>query len=115
MTNPASPATNYDEESWKSAVLVTPRHGVRRPWNTAAAKKVCTASGRPLLISPAKDTINNQLLSIAERFAVLKKAGQKKDGGEKRAGLAKTLELAIGMPVMVTWNVHMELDIANGS
>ena len=115
MTNLASPATNYDEEPWKSAVLVTPHHGERRSWNMAAAKKVCIASGRPLLISPAKDTINDQSLSIAERFAVLTKAGQKKDGGEERAGLAKTLELAIGMPVIVTWKVHMELDIANSS
>ena len=115
ITNPDSPMVNYDEEPWKSAVLVTPRHGVRKLWNTAAAKKACVHDQKPLLISTANDVINGQSLSLAERFAVLTKAGRKRDGGEDRAGLTKTVELAIGMPVMVTWNVHTELDVANGS
>jgi ATP-dependent exoDNAse (exonuclease V) alpha subunit len=61
------------------------------------------------------DEINGRPLSLAERYAVLTTGKQKKDGGEERAGLSKTVELAVGMPVMVTWNVHTKLDIANGS
>lgn len=59
--------------------------------------------------------IDGQPLTPAERYAVITKEGQKKDGGEERAGLSKTVELTVGMPVMVTWNVHTELDVANGS
>jgi hypothetical protein len=115
ISNPNSPETNFDEEPWKSVVLVTPRHGVRRLWNLAAAKKACELDKKQLLISTAIDVIDGRPLSIAQRYAVLTKGGQKKDGGEERAGLSKEVELAIGMPVMVTWNVHTELDIANGS
>jgi hypothetical protein len=115
ITNPNSPQTNYNEEPWKSAVLITPRHAVRRLWNTAAAKKTCVNNGKPLLLSTAIDLVDGKPLSLAERFGVLTKAGEKKDGGEERAGLMKTVELTIGMPVMVTLNVHTELDIANGS
>ena len=98
-----------------SITMRNPRHGVRKLWNTAAAKKACVHDQKPLLISTANDVINGQPLYLAEIFAVLTKAGQKKDGGEDRAGLMKMVELAISMPVMVTWNVHTELDVANGS
>ena len=96
-------------------VLITPRHAVRRLWNSAAAKKACFSNKKRLLMSPAVDLIEGRPLSLAQRFAVLTKTGEKKDGGEERAGLMKTVELSIGMPVMVTANVHTELDIANGS
>jgi hypothetical protein len=115
ITNPSTAKLNYDEEPWKSAVVVTPRHGVRKLWNTAAITKDCMSNKKSLLISSAIDTIEGQPLTLAERFAVLTKSGQKKDGGEERAGLTKNIELMIGMPVMVTWNVHTELDVANGS
>jgi hypothetical protein len=115
ITNPDTTNPNYDEDPWKSATLVTPRHGVRRMWNTAAAKKACTSNKKNLLISLAIDTVDGKPLTTAERYAVLTKVGQKKDGGEERAGLSKTVELMIGMPIMVTWNVHTELDVANGS
>lgn len=32
ITNPDCPQTNYDEDPWKTAVLITPRHAVRRLW-----------------------------------------------------------------------------------
>jgi ATP-dependent exoDNAse (exonuclease V) alpha subunit len=81
----------------------------------AAARKACVTNGKPLLITTAMDLIEGRKLSLAERLAVLTKSGEKKDGGEERAGLMKTVELSIGMPVMVTSNVRTELDIANGS
>jgi hypothetical protein len=88
---------------------------VRKQWNTAASKKACAINGTLLIHSPAIDIVDGQIPSFADRFAILTKAGQKKDGSEERAGLMKIVELAIGMPVMVTLNVHTELDIANGS
>jgi ATP-dependent exoDNAse (exonuclease V) alpha subunit len=81
----------------------------------AAARKACVSNGRPPLIAPAIDLIEGRSLSLAERFAVVTKSGEKKDGGEERAGLTKGVELMIGMPVMVTTNIQTELDIANGS
>jgi hypothetical protein len=110
VTNPESPKTDYDSDPWKLAILVTPRHGVRTQWNTAVSKKACAADGTSLLLSPAIDNIEGRSPSLVDRFAILRKAGN-----EERAGLMKMVELAIGMPVMVTMNVHTELDIANGS
>lgn len=115
VTIPTLPNTNYENDPWKSAVLVMPHHSVRKQWNTAAAKKMCVLAGEPLLVSMAIDTIEGVPLTVAERFAVMTKKRSKKDGGEERAGLMKSVEMAIGMLVMVTWNVHTELDVANGS
>jgi hypothetical protein len=109
------PPHTYDTPPWDSAVLVTPRHSVRHAWNSAMAKKHCVLNRRQLFISHAHDTIHGQSLSLAERFATLTKTRGKKDSGQERGGLAENVELAIGMPVMVTWNVHTELDIANGA
>jgi hypothetical protein len=81
----------------------------------AAARKACVSNGRPPLIAPAIDLIEGRSLSLAEGFAVVTKSGEKKDGGEERAGLTKSVELMIGMPVMVTTNIQTELDVANGS
>ena len=115
ITNDDCPKTDYNCDPWKTAVLITPRHAVRRLWNAAAARKACSEEGRPLLVSTAVDLIEGKPLSLAERYGVLMKSGEKKDGGEERAGLTKTVELSVGMPVMVTTNVHTELDVANGS
>lgn len=114
-THSKYPQIDYDKSPWNSAALVTPRHSVRHAWNTAMAKKKCLSGKRKLFISHALDTIHGQTLSIAERYAVLTKGNRKNDGGEERAGLPEKVELAIGMQVMVTWNVHTELDIANGA
>jgi hypothetical protein len=40
--------------------------------------------------------------------------GQSGQNQMARAGLAKEIKLAIGAPVMVTMNIHMDLDVANG-
>ena len=43
--------------AWKSAPLVTPRHGVRLQWNDAAARKWCQDSGQRLFVCHARDQI----------------------------------------------------------
>jgi hypothetical protein len=69
-----------------------------------------------LFISVAEDSIRGRGLTLQERFIVTSK--RKPTGGKSRSdkgGLSQTIQLAIGMKVMVTFNVKTELDIANGA
>lgn len=61
------------------------------------------------------DTIQGHQLTLEEKFAIAAKP--KIDQGKnwhERAGLADEVEIAIGMEVMVTFNVSTDLDVANG-
>lgn len=100
------PPTDFSQEHWKNATLITPRHSVRRLYNSAKVREHCEDTKTTLYISPAEDLINGRELTAKEKLAVL---------GLKRTPLPATCEIAIGAQVMVTFNVETELDIANGS
>ncbi len=94
---------------WNSASLVTPRHAVRVQWNAEGVRKWCRSAGERLYIVTAEDTVKKRKLTLAEQCAL---AGRK---GRKRKTLPETIELAIGMQVMVTSNIQTDLDLANGA
>ncbi|OCH84311.1 hypothetical protein OBBRIDRAFT_708034, partial [Obba rivulosa] len=93
--------------------LVTPRHAVQEPWNTAAVRKWCRDSGERLFIIHAEDRISGRPLTLRERYA--QAVRDKRDREEHRKRLPETIEIARGMKVMVTTNIQTDLDVANGS
>jgi hypothetical protein len=119
VANPAdgSVKAKVDDPRWQDAVLVTPRHGVRIAWNEMAVRRHCAKHGKQLFMCPAEDTIGNRSLTIAERLdAAKKKTKTKADRVRKDKGnLPDVVELAVGMEVMVTFNVQTDLDVANGA
>jgi hypothetical protein len=113
ITNDDGSSVDYSVAPWKDARLVTPRHAVRTQWNTAAIKKHCENTRRRLYICPAEDTIEGRPVTNKEKIAILtKKKGTKSQSDQ--GGLTKEIELAIGVPVMVTLNIRTEMDVANG-
>lgn len=102
---------------WEDAVLVTPRHAVREAWNASAVRRHCAKHNKTLYICPAEDTIKGRPLTILERWrAGNKKTRSKADRGRRLQGkLPDRIELAVGMEVMVTYNVDTNLDVANGA
>jgi hypothetical protein len=106
--------TVFSEAPWDKAVLVTPQHAVRVQWNDAMAKKCCTAARCQLYQSRAEDTIAGHPLTLQERFTLSQAArnGQKRC---RKGNLPDVVGLAVGMEVMVTFNVNTDLDIANDS
>jgi hypothetical protein len=113
ITNPKCPHTNYDSAPWKDAKLVTPRHGICTLWNLAAVQKHCAENQQQLYVCPCEDSIDGQPASNAKKIAIITR-GQSGQNQMACAGLAKEIELAIGAPVMVTMNIHTDLDVANG-
>jgi len=97
-----------DDAAWADAPLVTPRNAVRHKWNSACIRRHCARTSRQLYRVPAKDRISGRPLTLAERYTMCKT----RTGTDR---LPESIELAVGMKVMVTFNVHTELDIANGS
>jgi len=71
--------------------------------------KACSESGQRLLVCSAQDTITNRPLSLRERYTLAQRGAG--DGRRKRKDLPETIELAIGMKVMVTSNITTDLDI----
>jgi len=116
LTHKDCPATDFSSPPWNKALLVTPRHVVRMKWNSMSAKARAIAAGVSLVNCPASDTVQGQSLTLEERFAV---AAKPKTGRGRNhhewAGLADEVEIAIGMEVMVTFNVATDLDVANGT
>jgi len=116
LTHETCPATDFTTLPWKDAVLVTPRHAVRMKWNSWIAKVRTQSDGMTLINCPAFDTIQGRRLTLEEKFAVATKA--KTGRGRNRrehGGLADEVDIAVGMEVMVTFNVSTDLDVANGA
>ncbi|KAG2085335.1 uncharacterized protein F5147DRAFT_589076, partial [Suillus discolor] len=108
ITNPKCPPTSFSIPPWNDAVLITPRHAVRKQWNAAMGQEFCRRTDRQLLVSAAYDTIHGCPLTLEERLAVAMK--QKKGSSqEARGGLPHEVD------VMVTFNVETDLDVENCS
>lgn len=107
ISKPECPVTDFASEPWRSAVLITPRHAVRRPWNAQALRAHCARTGATLYVCRAQDRFQHRRLDKQERLAVRKK----KEGKSTQ----DVLELAIGMKCMVTFNVSTNADITNGA
>lgn len=101
---------DFMSNPWVDAVLVTPRHGVRTRWNTAALMKHCINSGERMFISVAEDFTGPEGLkpSLGHRVTI---AGMKT---KETQNLEAEVEVAVGMPVMVMSNVATDASLANG-
>jgi len=116
LTHDRCPATDFSTSPWKTAVLVTPRHAVRMQWNYATARCRAGRNRISLLTCPAFDSIQGRPLTLQEKFSVAAKSnGTRSRNQQQRGGLPNEIELAIGMEVMVTFNVSTDLDMANGA
>jgi hypothetical protein len=66
-----------------------------------------------LLICRVEDNIKDCPLSLCEHYALVERSTR--DGRRKRKDLPETIELAMGMKVMVKSNIATDLDITNGA
>ena len=79
------------------------------------ALKYCQSNAQQLFICAPYNTVGNQPVTLSEKFAIVAKqtgCGSKID---EQGRLPDEVMLGIGMKVMVTFNVEMDLDIANGA
>jgi hypothetical protein len=92
LSSKECPPTDFRNVPWSRASLVTPRHGVHMEWIKAALKEHCRWAKVPLFTCVAEDTIKGRPLRLSD-----------------------IVEIALGAKVMVTTNVDMDKNIANGS
>ena len=113
--------TDFSTPPWNDAALVTPQHAVCTLWNDSAVRKHCSESHQQLFICLAEDCINGRKLTLPEHYGVAtRKAAINMESGLKKRrrwknDLPDTIQIAIGMKVMVTENVETGLDITNGA
>jgi hypothetical protein len=110
---PTSDQDQNDIAQWRYASLVTPRHGVRIAWNKCMARNWCRDTNQQLFVCHATDTIENKPLTIKERISYVDH--MQKNAKRKKTVLPDEVELAIGMEVIVTNNIAVDLDITNGA
>ena len=114
LTKKEAKPIDFMQHPWDKAALVTPCHAVRRLWNETALLKHGKKARRMILECEADETIRGQTLTLGERFAAY--ARQKNlDSNQQKQELPLTVQMAIGMKVMVTQNVITDLDITNGA
>lgn len=96
-------------------MLVTPRHVVRRQWNSAVLDNAAQRTGAQVFEIPCVDTVRKRPLNMRERFAVAcRRESDKKMSGES-GKLDEVVEVALDAKVMVTMNIQTDLDVANGT
>ncbi len=103
--------TNLNDSPWNDTIFITSRNAAHNEWNAEALKHHCLRTGNILYKSPAKDYRGKtrEEMSMREKLDVV---GMTK----KKAGcIPDMLEIAIRMKAMVTVNIAMESDLANGT
>ena len=113
LSSPDCPAIDFSQAPWDDAVLITPRHSVRKRWNSEMCKRECQRKGVPLFRFRAEDTMGGKRLTARQKTTA--KPSKRRKEREEKGGLPDVLEVFVGMKVMVTFNVAVELDVANGS
>lgn len=93
-------------------MLITPCHTVHTEWNQYALHEHCTVSSQQLFIINAEHCIGHHCLTNAEMAALRSHSGVAKSATESNE-LAFSLELAVGMPILITHNLRTDLDITN--
>ena len=118
ITNSNCPPTDFKNSPWDSASLVTPRHAVRRQWNEAL-RKFSSDAGKKIITCNAEDMIKGEPLTLRERYALVARGKNGREGWRKQRrlnqDLPESIDVAVGMKVMVTQNVETDLDITNGA
>ena len=104
-------ADNMVNPDWQDACLVTPWHSVRRHWNDAALRQWHQRSGHQIFVCTADDALSAKRKSVMGQ--IVPNQGENSERGMKT--LPVTIQIAVGMKVMVTENVEIDLDIANGA
>lgn len=109
---PVSP-NELECDPWQQVVLITSRHALRNNWNSRALRDHCRRNNVPMIVAPADNVVKRRGMEprqlTSQEHAVLESKDPK---GRK---LPDVIELAIGMPCMVTMNVKTEQDLANGT
>jgi hypothetical protein len=107
-----SPSTHAlsDGDSWRTLSMITPRHAVRTLWNEEACREMCCSLGQTLFICPALDSIGERPLTSQQRLKVTPSLMS-----NKMKVLPDEVELAVGMKILVTYNVETDVDITNGA
>ena len=110
------PQVDFSVDPWKSASLITPRHAVRKQWNEAAVRKLCRETGQQLFVCTAQDVVQGRPLTLCEKYCLESRQVNRKGKKSTRSkDLPRTVEFAIGMKVMVTENIEIDLDLTNGA
>jgi hypothetical protein len=114
------PQVDFSVDPWKSASLITPRHAVRKQWNEAAVRKLCWETGQQLFVCStlctAQDVIQGRPLTLSEKYCLESRHVNREGKRLTRAkDLPRTVDFAIGMKVMVTENIEIDLDLTNGA
>ena len=113
LDNPTMPRPDFSVPPWSMSVLICSRHSVRKQWNRRRIEDHCRRTHNKLFICHASDTIRKKGMEPRPLSDREQEKSQAKDSSTKQ--LPDEVEMAIGMPCMVTVNVKTESDLANGT
>jgi hypothetical protein len=105
---------DFSSAPWNTTTLITPRHAVRERWNSRALRQWCQDHRRQIYRFHAEDTIKGKSLTREQSLLLELKMADRTHHGTWKS-LPSTMEVAIGMRVLVTENIEKELDLTNGT
>ena len=111
-------STSFEDDEWNTVALVTPRHAVRKQWNAAMLYRTSRITHQRIFVCTAEDTHNGRVLDVKEECILENHRSKHNKGGshtQSMKDLPYQIEIMLGMRVMVTDNIEVDLDIANGA
>ncbi|CAK5281207.1 unnamed protein product [Mycena citricolor] len=107
------PQDNMNTGPWKDATLVSDDLW-RKVQILTSDKKVTPRHG--IFICKAEDSYRGEALSMKDRYALAEHlCSKKRTKNSMKKDLVHSMELAIGMEVLVTNNIETDLDLTNGA
>ncbi|KAJ2915818.1 hypothetical protein MD484_g4610, partial [Candolleomyces efflorescens] len=111
LTDPRCDVPDFTSDEWRDAILVTPRHSVRKEWNRMSLLKHSMENGRRRYRIRAYDweSMTGERARVDFRVAI---AGLSE---KSTGGLEGDIVVTKGMKAMVVTNIATEADVANGT
>ncbi|KAJ7598374.1 hypothetical protein C8J56DRAFT_728077, partial [Mycena floridula] len=101
--------TDFTVPPWNDIAFLTAHNETRKQWNEATADRLRDGKKQWIYISPAKDIGKKKALTLSDRAQIASM------GPVMIAKLRDQEEMAVGMSMMVLFNIATEADMANGS
>ncbi|KAL4063923.1 hypothetical protein V8B97DRAFT_1860678, partial [Scleroderma yunnanense] len=84
-------------------------------WNESALRRHCQETGNQLFMCRSDNSIKGWKLNHMEQQALANQSAQRQGNQKQHQELASSVEIVIGMKVMVTSNIKTDLDVANST
>ena len=115
VVDPITSICSVSSSLWTHSACHTPCHAVHHCWNTVMEYEHCQQTGHQIFLYWPFNIIGEWPVTLVEHLAISLNCSNQGSKQGKQGCLLNTTMLAVGMKVMVTYNIKTDPDIAKGA